>query len=86
MGLFDKFKNKINNNDKDEQLSIYEKWACDVESYKNANYKAKIEEGQCYRCVKRIKGNTLKCSKFEVIPNKILSNKKKCKERIERTM
>ena len=50
-----------------------------VESYKNANYNAKIEEGQCYRCANRVEGNTLRCSKLEVIPKEILYNKKKCK-------
>lgn len=86
MGFFDKFKNKKNTSDKNEPLTIYEKWAADVESYKNENYKAKIEEGQCRRCANRINGNTLKCLKFEVIPKEILSGKKKCKDRIERTI
>lgn len=81
MGLFDKFKKK-----KAEQLTIHEKWAIDCETYKDANYKARIEEGQCYKCANRIKGNTLKCSKFDVIPKEIMFNKKKCKNRIERTI
>lgn len=75
-----------NNIDKKEQLSIHAKWNLDSESYKNSNYKVKVGEGQCYKCANRIKGNILKCSKFDNIPKEILLNKNKCKSRIERTI
>ena len=54
------------------------------QSYKNSNYKVKTGECQCYNCVNKISGNTLKCSIFEDIPKDILFNKKECEYRIER--
>lgn len=83
MSIFSMFGSKKNGNKKNEQLTIEEKWKIDCESYKNENYKADIKEGQCYRCANRIKGNVLKCSKFDVIPKEIMYGKKKCKSREE---
>lgn len=84
MGLFDKLKKK--KEDKNRQLTIHEKWAMDIDSYKNENYKAKIKEGPCCKCVYRVKGNALKCSKFDSIPKEIIFNQKKCESRIEDTI
>lgn len=78
MSIFSIFGSK-----KNKELTIEEKWKIDCESYKNENYKANIKTGQCYRCAYRIKGDVLKCSKFGIIPNEIMSGKKKCKSREE---
>lgn len=70
----------MNNNDNNEKpFSLADKWDIDSKHYKDPNYKAEIGETQCYRCSNRIKGNTLKCSKFDSIPIDILSGKEKCK-------
>lgn len=75
MNLFNIFKKKKKVS---EQLTIQEKWALDCESYNNSNFTVETGESQCYKCKNRIKGNSLKCSKFDNIDKDILFGKKQC--------
>ncbi len=76
--MFNIFKKK-NNQNKKNQLTLDEKWAIDAETYKNPNIKIKTGESQCYNCIHRIKGTTLKCEIFEGINKEIISGKNRCK-------
>lgn len=66
-----------------QQLTLHEKWEKDSESYNNPNYHVKTGENQCYRCANKIKGDALKCSKYESIPKEIILDKLKCDFRKE---
>ena len=84
MSILSKLFNKNKKTENNKQLTIHEKWQIDCESYQNPNFKVKTGECQCYKCLNRIKGNTLKCSKFDIVPKEILFNKKECELRVER--
>lgn len=62
-------------------FTLEEKWKIDSEQYNNPNYKAETGEIQCYKCINRIKGNSLKCSKYDNIPENIIFDKEKCEYR-----
>ncbi len=66
---------------KEKNLTLQEKWELDLKASQDPNYKVKTGEIQCYKCLNRIKTNTLKCSKYDIIPKEIIQDKIECKYR-----